>query len=682
MKFSFEWLKGLSKFKQSSQELADLLTMYFAETSVSSGKRVVLNVDLLANRVADAASHLGLAREISAILGKKFSYPQEKVKEGEKKIQRALKVKKETANCLFYSARMLENIKVKISPLWLQKRILDCGLRPVNNIVDAANYVMLETGQPLHVFDYDKLGKSKSKIGRAIRLIRIRQAQAGEKIRTLDSKDYSLDPSIMVIADSEKALALAGIKGGQEAEVDKNTKTIVLESANFKGANIRHASRKLGLVTDASLRFEHNLSPDLSIYTLERLAILIKRIAGGSILQGKAQTKIPQEKKIIIPLIKNDWERFLGETISQKEILKILSRLGFSSQVKKKYLLFSPPSFRNDIKVKEDVMGEVVRLQGIDKIKSCLPVELLAIPPVNESWQFRQKTRDWLRSDNLNEVYNYSFLSAEDEGKLPSNWKNKLIEIDNPTSGLTKYLRPSLLFNLLKNISSNSHFRKEIQLFEIGKVYWREKNGIRENFMLGGILAKEEKSDNLFYQGKGIIEDLFSRWGVDKDDYRIDSLEKSDYATLFSQGAIMKEGSKIIAVLGVPSGKLLKEYDCPETTVFWEIDLAALLNLVNEEREFQPLPKFPAVIRDISLLLPRDISVAAVLDVIQSTASSLLEDVDLFDIYEGEISDLSKKSLSFHLIFRAVDHTLQKEEIDREMNKIYQSLQGIKAKIR
>jgi len=680
MKFSFEWLQKLSKFKQSPQELADLLTMYFAETSISSGKRV-LNVDLLANRVADAASHLGIAREISAILGKKFSYPQENVEEEKKKIQRVLKVKKNTVNCLSYSARILENVKVKSSPLWLQKRLLDCGLRPINNIVDAANYVMLETGQPLHVFDYDKIEKSRGKVGRAMKLINVRQAKKGEKVRTLDDKDYILDPSIMVIADSEKVLALAGIKGGKEAEVGKNTKTIVLESANFRGANIRHTSRKLGLVTDASLRFEHNLVPDLSIYALDRLAILIRRITGGSILQGRVQTKISREKKVTISLTGNDWERFLGEEIPQEEVVKILSCLGFSLQVRKKYLLVSPPSFRNDIKVKEDVMGEVVRLQGINKLKACLPVELLVIPSVNEFWQFRQKMKDWLRSDNLNEVYNYSFLSVEDWKKMPSNWKNRLVEIDNPTSGLTKYLRPSLLFNLLKNVSSNSRFCKEIQLFEIGKIYWQEKKRIQEKFMLGGVLMNEKKLDSLFYQGKGIIEDLFSRWGVDKDDYKIESLEKSDYATLFSQGAIIKEGDKIIAVLGIPSRKLLQEYDCPEATVFWEIDLAVFLNLVNEEREFQPLPKFPAVIRDISLLLPQDISVATILNTIQSATSSFLEDVDLFDVYEGQTDSL-EKSLSFHLIFRAPGYTLKGEEIDKEMSKICEALKKIGAKIR
>jgi len=679
MKFSFEWLKDLVRFQQSPKELAELLTMHFAETKVSlSRKRPVLEVDLLANRVADAGGHFGLAREIAAILGKRFSYPQKKIRENKEKAKKFLQVKIETPFCNSYLARVMKGVVVKPSPSWLQKRLIDCGLRPINNVVDATNYIMLETGQPLHVFDYDKIDKDCL----SRKTIIVRQAKKGERITTLENKNYLLDPSIMIIADSSHPLALAGIKGGKRAEITEETTNLVLESANFQGANIRHTSKKLGLVTDASLRFEHNLAISLSSYALDRLALLIHQIAKGSILQGKVG-KTKKAKEIIIPLRWEEVEKLLGEKIPQKKIILYLSRLGFTIKARKKYLLVSPPSFRNDIQVKEDVIGEIIRLRGIDNIPSRLPTGILTVPPQNELWQFRQELRDWLRGDNLDEVYTYSFLGEKDKEKLPSNWQKLLVEVANPTSALMKYLRPTLLINLLQAVSSNFRFRDEVNFFEDDKIYWQEEGKIKEEFVLGGILARKKKSfPRLFYYGKGILEDLFSRWGVSEDGYELKSLAGSKYSTLLSQGALAVADGKIIAVLGIPTTELLKYYDCKGEVTFWEIDLPLFLKLVNEEREYQPLPKFPAVIRDISLLLPKNIPVATILNLIQSAAPTYLEDVDLFDIYEGENLAASQKSLSFHLIFRARDHTLRKDEVDKEMSKIYQALAKIKAKVR
>ncbi len=679
MRFSFEWLNDLVKFKESSAEIADLLTMYFAETTATRfRKRSILEVDLLANRVADASGHFGLAREIAAIKGKKFSYPQEHLKESKEKAARYLKVEIKTSSCNSYLARIVKGVKVQPSPSWLQNRLIDCGLRPINNIVDATNYVMLETGQPLHVFDYDKVDR---KLSRRKNII-VRQAKKGEKITTLENKTYSLDPSIMIIADSSNPLAIAGIKGGKEAEVDKNTTNLILESANFKGVDIRHATKKIGLTTDASLRFEHNLAPELSDYAIDRLSLLIHQLSGGIILQGKVG-KFKKRRKITIPLRWEDWKRFLGEDISSRKVVFFLSNLGFTIQKRNKYILVSPPVFRNDIKVKEDVMGEVVRLQGVNNIPARLPKEILIVPPRNELWRFRQELKNWLREDNLNEVYTYSFLSEKDEKRLPTNWKKMLVEIANPTSALTRYLRPSLLINLLKAVSSNFRFCDEVRFFEDDKIYWQKNGHKKEKFVLAGMLAQKKKSfPTLFYQGKGILEDLFYRLGIDEDDYEWIDLDNHDYSALLSQGGVVKAGQETIAIFGIPKIDLLKQYDCLGEIVFWEIDVAALLKLVNEEREYQPLPKYPAVIRDISLLVSRSIPLAQILNVIQSATPFYLEDVDLFDIYEGNNLANQQKSVSFHLIFRASDHTLKKEEVDKLMDKIYRALGKIEAKIR
>ncbi|MFA5360782.1 MAG: phenylalanine--tRNA ligase subunit beta [Candidatus Paceibacterota bacterium] len=683
MKVSYEWLKNLLKsFQKGPDELASLLTMYLAETTVKTlGKRPVLDVELLSNQVSWASGHLSLSREISACLGKKFNFLKPILKEDSKILAKNfLSLEIQTSNCKYYSARVIKGVKVKESPKWLKDRLNDCGIQSINNLVDAANYVMLETGQPLHVFDFDALNpKQKLK-----KTIIVRQAKDKEKINTLDGKRYSLIKEMMVIADNNQPIALAGIKGGQETGVSKKTKNIILESANFKGSNIRLTSKALGLITDASWRFEHNLSFELTQYALERLAELIQQIAGGNILKGKIE-KIQdisgwEKEKKEIPVKWGNWEKFLGWPIPKKKIKQNLSLLGFSFKEREKYLLIKPPMFRNDLEIKEDVMGEIARLEGMNNIPFILPQESLTLPQRNEFWIFREKIKDWLKDYKLEEVYNYSFVSEKDKNILPLEWQQKMIEIENPTSSLTKYLRPTLLVNFLKNVYDNFRFSEKIRFFEIGNIY-STKN---ESFVFGGVLAQKDISgdNSLFYQAKGIIENLFENFGVDSDDYEFKSLNKTEFSKLLAKGAAIFNGKNLIGVLGKPQKTLLENYNTEGEIIFWEIQLTSLFNLINEEREFRPLPKYPSVIRDISLLIPQNILIDVILTAIQAASPLLLEEVDLFDIYTGENLPQENKSLSFHLTFRANDHTLKNVEVDEEMEKIYKALKNIGAKIR
>lgn len=686
MKFSYNWLKDLLKFKETPEKLADILTMYFAETKVKYlGKRPVLDVELLSNQVAEASGHLGLVREIGAILGKKFIYPKINLKEKNIFAKNCLNIEIKSSNCNYYLARLLQGVTVKESPKWLKDTLADCGVRSINNLVDAANYVMLETGQPLHVFDFDKIDdKSATVKKKAKKEIIIRQTKKNEKITTLEGETYNLDEDMMLIADNKNPLALAGIKGGKGPSVSKDTMNIVLESANFNGTNIRLTSKKLGLRTDASWRFEHNIPLELADYAIDRLAQLIQKLAGGDILKGKVGQRISKEEKIVIPIKWESWKKFLGWPIKKKEVIHYLSLLGFSIQERKEYLLISTPPFRNDIKIKEDVMGEVARLYGIDKIDSIIPQETLTLPLQNEFCEFRKQVKDWLRGYDLEEVYNYSFISEEDKNVLPNEWRQKLIEIQNPTSVLAKYLRPTLLTNFLKNINYNFCFANEIRFFEIGKLYFKSKEDLQEDFVFSGVLANKEKFDNssLFYQAKGIIEDLFIRFGIDRDNYSFKSLESTEYSFLLEQGAAIYKDKNLIGVIGNPKKDLLKKYDCEGKSVFWEIKLLPLLEIVQEEREFQPLPKYPAIIRDISFIIAQNILVDKILNIIQKTSPTNLEDVDLFDIYVGKNLSSGTKSLSFHLTFRSNSYTLKNIEVDKEMEKIYKVLEGIGAKIR
>jgi phenylalanyl-tRNA synthetase beta chain len=681
MKFSYNWLKDLLRLKQTPQKLEELLTMNFAETTVKNfGKRPILDIELLSNQVAWASGHLGLAREISACLGKKFDLPQPVFKEDDKSAKDFLSLKIQTSNCRYYSARVIQGVQVKESPKWLRERLNDCGIRSINNLVDAANYVMLETGQPLHIFDFDAI-EPKQKFKKTII---VRQAKNQERINALDGKNYILGKEMMVIADNNRAIALAGIKGGQETAVNKKTRNIILESANFKGSNIRLTSRTLGLTTDASWRFEHNLSFALTASALDRLAELVQQIAGGNILKGRIE-KIQdligwKNEKKEIPVKWENWEKFLGWQMPKKKIIHDLSLLGFSIKERKEYLLVAPPKFRNDLQIKEDVMGEVARLEGIDTIKPVLPKEQLKLPPRNEFWIFREKIKDWLREYELEEVYNYSFMAEEDKDILPRQWLLKIIEIENPTSSLSKYLRPTLLINFLKNVNNNFRFVDKVRFFEIGKIYSLQD----ERFVLGGILAQKINSsgNKIFYETKGIIESLFHNFGIDSTGYDFKPLDKTEFSELLEQGAGIFRGKSLIGVLGKPKKSLIKKYDCGGEIIFWEIKLDIFFDFAAEEKKFHSLPKYPSVVRDISLVIPQNVLVDEVLSVVQKASPAFLEEVNLFDVYVGQNLPRGNKSLSFHFVFRSPHHTLTNAEVEKEMEKIYQALKNLGAKIR
>lgn len=703
MKFSFEWLKELVNFKESPEKLAELLTLYLAETNVFfRGKRAIFDVDLLPNRVADASGHLGLAREISAILNKKFNYPQPKFKEEKETAKSLITISIKSPYCRRYTARTIWHLKVKSSPQWLKERLKDCGLKPINNVVDVANYVMLLTGQPLHVFDFQKIAFNKEKKKEII----IRQAKRGEQITTLERKTYQLKENNLLICDAKQPLALAGIKGGLAAEVDKDTQLIIIESANFDGADIHSTSRELGIKTDASWRFEHHLDPDLAAYAVDILAQMIQQVAGGEILKGKIDAINCSSRKIIIPINFKTWEKMLGWSINKQEIVKKLKLLGFSLVEKKEYLLVEPSLYRNDIEKAEDVIGEIARLQGFNQIPSLSPKEEVVFPAKNELWEIKERIKDWLTAYHLEEVYNYSLISQKDREILAKDWQSKLIALANPISDLFCYLRPTFLLNFLKNINDNFRFTDKIRFFEIGEIYhWETKE--KEETVFGGILAKKEKilKQPLFYEAKGIIEGIFTDLGIDKDDYSIKSIEKTEYSSILEKGMALfracpaaggakrekrflsdSEGflyakNQFLGVIGIPKKNLLKKYGVEGEVVFWEIKILPLMALEQAEREYEPLPQYPAAIRDVSLIIKKDILIDKILQTIQESAS-FLEDADLFDIYEGKNLPFEKQSLSFHLIFRSSEKTLKAEEIDKEMKNIYKALQQLGATIR
>lgn len=670
MKFSYLWLQEyFSQPLPPPHQLGEILTMRaFEVTEVKRfGKDWVLDIDVLPNRAPDCFSHWGLAREIGAILKikPKFSYSSSETENPDLKRFVEIKIRNRSA-CPRYSAKIFLNPKIKASPLWIQKRLLACGLRPINNVVDLTNYVMLETGQPLHAFDGDKI------VGKEII---VRFAKKGEKITTLEGKKLILDQKILVIADKKRPLAIAGIKGGKEAGIDKNTKVVVVESANFSPYPIRYGSRKLRLRTDASSRFENGIDPHLTTIALSRLAELMKEVSQAQPTKGVIDVGAIKPRQKIRLLRLEKIRSVLGVKIKEKEVVSILKRLSFGVRKKKKGVFsVTVPSFRLDIDLEEDLIEEVGQLYGYENIPARFPKSIIVPPEKNLDIFWQEFARDILKELGFTEVYNYSFLN-EKLITLFGFEKDNLLSLKNPISKEYGFLRPSLIPGLLLNLKTNYKRFKKIKIFEVGRVYYQKNKKIKEGNRLAVLIFNKEK-ENFFFL-KGIIETLLNKMAISDVWYDQDEPHQ-EIKSLTWEGerwAEIKTGNKKIGLVGQLSQEILKALKINQEAFVFEINFDQLKTIASEEQEYQPISPYPAAIRDISLLVPRYTLVDEVLRVIQQAGGILVKDVDLFDIYEGENIPEGKKSLAFHIIYQAPDHTLSPKEINHLQEKIIKALE-------
>ncbi|PIZ88766.1 MAG: phenylalanine--tRNA ligase subunit beta [Candidatus Nealsonbacteria bacterium CG_4_10_14_0_2_um_filter_38_17] len=688
MKFSYNWIKNYLKGKTPSPEkMAELLTMHSFEVEKVEkiGNDWMLDIAVLPSRGPDCFSHLGIARECAAVSDSKFQVPDVRLREDKKiKAKDFVNVLVTDKNaCSRYSARVITGIKVGPSPEWIQERLILCGLRPINNIVDITNYVMLETGQPLHAFDADKIDGKK---------IIVRFAREGEKLVTLDNQEFDLDSSILVIADSQKPIALAGIKGGRSPEIDESTKDIIIESANFNSAVIRKTSQKIGLKTDASLRFEHGLDQNLTVQSLDRVTALIQETAGGKISQGVIdfypQKRVPRKISLDLDYV----NKLLGIEIPEKEVKNILEKLGFknvwlrqrflrqrrTNLIKnRRSLLVEIPARRLDINLPEDLIEEIGRIYGYEKIPVVPPVMPIVPPERNDNLFWQSITKSILKEAGFTEAYNYSFI-GDKEMKIFNYQKEGLIELENPLSQEQKYLCPSLIPNLLKNVFENQKYFKEIQIFELGKIFLRkqeskDKEQTTEKLMLTGLLTGDK-----FYDLKGIVDLLLNGLGISNiwyDEYRPSPEESNLVIWHQNKCAEIKVDNQEIGFLGEISPAIIEELKIKERVMVFDLDFDKLESIASEEHEYRPISKFPAAVRDLAVLVPVEIRVEEVLNKIETAGGALVRDVDLFDIYEGENLPEGKKNLAFHIIYQAKDHTLSSKELDEVQGKIIKALE-------
>lgn len=644
MKTSYSWLNSFFKRPLPQPEkLAEILTMHsFENESIEKKKNDwILNLDVLPDRGGDCFSHLGIARECAALLNLKMSFPLIKIKEGKEKVSSFLKVEVKDKNCQRYSARVITNVSVGPSPKIIQDRLINCGVNPINNIVDAANYVMLELGQPLHAFDYDKIQGKK---------IIVRKAKPNESVVLLNNNEYVLDKKTMVIADEKDVLAIAGIKGGKKAEISKETKTIVLESASFESKTIGQTARRLNLRTDASARFEHILDPNLTEIALNRASQLIVEWAKGEIAKGIIDIYPEKVKPKKINLEFGLVNKVLGITVPQNEAIGILNRLGIKVLAKtKESILLEVPTFRQDLAIAENIIEEIGRVYGYEKIPSLLPP--IKDYPIkrNKLNLFLDRARNALKELRFTEVYNYSFIGDEEKNK----YQLEPEEILNPTSSFSKYLRPSLIPLLEKNLEENLKWFEEVKIFEAGKVFFSQGEKIGEKTMLSGGVSFGENRQKEFLRLKGEVIFLLNQLGI-------------------KNVVFAKTSSNLLEIIinKEKVGKII----VADRGFFFEFDFDVLIKYANDQKEYEKISYHPPAIRDISGTVDEKVSLEKLKEKIRQGGSGLIKDLEVFDVYQGPGIGKGKKSVSFHIIFQSEEKTLDSNEIDKIQKEIIKIL--------
>ncbi|MBI5733258.1 phenylalanine--tRNA ligase subunit beta, partial [Candidatus Jorgensenbacteria bacterium] len=556
--------------------------------------------------------------------------------------------------CERMTAWYFEGITIAPSPKWMQKILIECGMRPISNVVDITNYVTLETGQPLHAFDFDKMEGGK---------LIVRRAKNGENLELLDGTRLRLDSRAVVLADVHDALDLGGVKGGKKAEITKETKRVLLTAGNFDSVAIYKASRRFNVSTDASVRFSHGLSEVLPQFGLERGAQLLFELMGA--LPGKRfDSRVRPFARHIIEF-NMDWlNHFLGVDFDRTNVAALLRRLDFKNVGGDRWEV---PLIRPDIQTREDVAEEVVRLTGYNIIKPKPPRFNITPSLQDDVIFFKDKVRNSLLNFGVDEIYNHSFISEEDYVRF--GFRNVAVELENPVSQEFKYLRPTLASALLENVNHNAKFFQEFKVFEIGKIFSYKGRKVNEQPSLGVIVASKEKET--LFNLKGIISHLLKSLGLVDFVFvpapqNKDGLVSNFTKTYLQPASVLtiESSNKTVGYFGkstyVPKGWYVS---------LFEVNLSVLLELVEGEEEYRPLPKYPAVMRDMSLLVDQDIPIGDIMQEIELSNKKLIEDVDLVDEYIDP-RWIGKQSLSFRIVFQSDTRTLTSEEVDREIKKV------------
>ena len=628
-----------------------------------------LDISITPNR-ADCACVMGVAREIAAITGQRPKVPEIEILETATPIEDLTMVTiDDPVGCPRYAAGMICDVEQRPSPFWLRYRLHASGVRGINNVVDVTNYVMLEMGQPLHAFDYDRLRQNR---------IVVKRAEDGEVFSTLDGQSHNLNREVLMICDGERSVAVAGIMGGLNSEIFAGSKNVLVESAYFDPITIRRGSKKLGLSTEASYRFERGIDIDGVTTALRRALMLIHQLAGGQVVKGLIDNYPRPFSPPVIDLRIDKTNDFLGTSLSQKTIAGYLKALALQvEEVGPNVIRVTPPTYRVDITREVDLMEEVARLEGYDRILVTVP----HIRPSDEADSpeliLPNKTREIMVALGFTEIITYSFISPDSAEFLGAGKDSPLrsfVKLLNPLSTDQSVMRTSLVPGLLDAIRTNIHHgEKDLKLFEWGNVFIRseEEELPQEVPSLGAIMTGlsdqkawyQEARNGDFYDIKGAVEALLSTLGLGGFRFKREHIPPYYHPEVSSQ---IQLGDTVIGHVGQILPAVMKSYDLESVIAYiLELDIKTLSQEMLEKKGFVPYAKFPAVFRDISLILDRRVSSTEVQEIIESEGGELIEAVNLYDLYEGGKMDPSEKALTFRICYRSKKGTLDGQEINR-----------------
>ncbi|MDQ0183471.1 phenylalanine--tRNA ligase subunit beta [Cytobacillus kochii] len=632
----------------------------------------VLELGLTPNR-ADCQSMLGVAYEVAAILGKDVKLPQPKVETVSERTADYITVNVEAADDNpLYVAKVIKNVKIAPSPLWLQARLTAAGIRPHNNVVDITNYILLEYGQPLHAFDYDRLGSKE---------ILVRRANQGEKITTLDDAERELTTDHLVITNGEVPVALAGVMGGANSEVGNETTTVLLESAYFTGGAIRKSSKDHGLRSEASARYEKGVDPQRVRPAAERAAQLLTQYAGGEVLEGSVEVDTLKVEPAVITITIDKINRVLGTSLLVSEAKDILERLQFTTVVEENEITVTVPTRRGDITIEEDLVEEVGRLYGYDNLASTLPGGTASAGSLTPYQKKRRIVRQYLEGAGLYQAITYS-LTSEDKAQNYSLEARDPIKLAMPMSEERSVLRLSLTPHLLEVLKYNSARQIDATaIYETGSVFLRtaENELPEEKEHLAAAITglwelhqwQGEKKPVDFFVLKGILEGLFSKLGL-LEQITFTKFEKDGLHPGRSAEVFLNETS--IGFIGQVHPNVEKELDLKETYVF-ELSLEKLLHAEIKPLRYEAIPRYPSITRDIALVVDQTTTAQALSTVIREAGGKLLKDVHVFDLYEGDRMEEGKKSIAYSLKYFDPERTLTDEDVVKAHDKVLKALE-------
>lgn len=653
MKISLEWLYEYLPGELTATAAADALTNGGLPVEVIErhGDDTVIDVEVTSNR-GDCLSHLGIARELSALLNRKFKPLELSAQEAGPAATSLTSIAIESALCPHYQARVIRNVKVGPSPQWMVRRLEAVGLRSINNIVDVTNYVMFEMGQPLHAFDFDRLSG---------RRIIVREARPGEKITSIDGHERILQPGMLVIADAERPVALAGVMGGRESEVSAGTVNILLESARFDPLSVRTTARTLAMKSDSSYRFERGIDPTLPGRASLRAAQLILQTAGGELASGVAEAGQSgyQPKNLTLRLAR--LKQVLGIELSQAEVIDALARLQLAPRAAGDAVEVSIPSWRLDLNIEVDLIEEVARVAGYDKVPVRDEISIRLTPP-----EPRRVTLELIRSVLLaggyNEAVTFSWVSDLLARDFVPAEAHDLLRAEHAVRKADGQLRPSLLPGLLEAVGRNeSAGNMGVKLYEIGATFWADPSGgvvERQRIGLAGGTVRSLR---------GTIETLLQRLDADRP-VKVIPDHRTGYADGIC-GRIEWEG-QAIGYLGQVDSNIGNKLDLRQNPAIAELDIEILLVGAQHVPQLRPLPKYPAVRRDLSLVVDEQLRYEQVAQLVQSIRPELLEDLEYVTTYRGKPLEKGTKSITITLVFRSSEGTLTGEQVEQSVQQV------------